>query len=278
MESTNDSSAIIGPLDEKQRLMIAANSHHVHFWNKLVPSLCHHSSKFNCDLFTTNISQQICNGVVFNHLEGGNITEQMKSIINFFDERNLPFFWLINDDSAATDVALYLERMGFHFWVDEIGMLVDTWNPDFDGKLQQISSPQDFVVKCVSNSAEMDEFIQLTLEIFHYSSEAAHFFKKFPLESNNPRTYFYIGYFQKKPVSMCIMTFIAGVATIYNVGTQNNYHKQGFGAWMLKTAFLTVKEHGFRHVSVQSSDTGMNLYKKFGMNLINKSKYYVRKV
>jgi GNAT superfamily N-acetyltransferase len=139
------------------------------------------------------------------------------------------------------------------------------------------SPPEGLDIHRVTERAELQVYWRTIAEIFELDPS---FFDRFAdgMIAHHElfrRWYCYLGYSEGRPVGTALLCTTPRVAGVYNVGTNSEYRRRGYGRALSLRAALDGLGAGCRISWLQASDMGRPLYEKLGYRAVEDLCYWV---
>jgi GNAT superfamily N-acetyltransferase len=184
------------------------------------------------------------------------IIDLMKQYYKF-----LEFSWYITPCSKPENLTTLLNKYGFHLTKTEPGMVFNIKNGN---TLKPIC--EEFSLSLVDSQVSLNHFDQLYAEIWNHQARY-HFTnaEDIILQADCPLE-LYVGYAQGQPVAICELFFGAGIVGIYSVGTVQRSRHKGFASSFLSVLLSNIAQRGYEIITLQSTSTAMNMYKRLGFS------------
>ena len=242
------------------------------FWRSMAPDIYENNNVFG---WATNIDNKYLNGATSANIMSEPASQVIQCVIQFFTEKNLPWLWVVNPLCKLNSLEELLISNGFNLagnhpvmWYDLSIMLPDLRSKNYDiREVIDASSMSDWNIPLDEGFGPADDhsnnFFQLTKKIPYGKGQAFHH---------------YVSYVEGKPVSCATLSTSKYGARIDNVGTCNNYLRQGFARAITLFAMYEAKKLGYNMVCLESSDEGLSLYLNIGFKEIYQNKVYELKV
>lgn len=189
---------------------------------------------------------------------------------NFFAQHNVPWGVNVIDNGSSKEIIGFLKNNGFkdicrQFQMEtRLDSLVSDFVSTYD--IKQVTDTNmllDWIIP-VANAFEAaasdsKKYLKLVENAFNKEKNS---FEHFILYSNN------------KPISSATLTIINDVARLDNVATVKELQNQGFGKQIISYSIERARNAAAKHIIFESSEAGINLYKKMGFVEINTSSIY----
>ncbi|GMK42894.1 hypothetical protein PghCCS26_00210 [Paenibacillus glycanilyticus] len=189
--------------------------------------------------------------------------EEIKTIISRYRERKLPFSWLTwSHDPETGSLKHILEEQGLKKSARIIGMSLNLADWTYSG----IAIP-GFEIKPVLSISEFAPFNDIVLPVFGLhgaTGEAINQFNEYAGFGEQAIGKHYLGLMNGKPVAAATAFFDGDSIAIYNVATLEAFRRLGIGGALTAYAVQQGKSDGATRAILQSSDKGINVYRKIG--------------
>ena len=218
----------------------------------------------------TNIPYPLFNSVVRTKIPSSTIEDVIDSTLAEYKSRNVPMMWWTGPSTQPSDLGIILSERGFHKSV----------NPGMAGDLasfpESYALPKDLQLKRVENEAELDIFCRVVSEVFGLPDFVADAFLDLFLNLGFDSPFLnYIGSIDNEVVATSSVLLGGGVAGIYNVATLESARRKGIGAAMTAIPLLEARSVGYQVCTLESSESGFNVYRKLGFQEYCKISHYV---
>ena len=210
--------------------------------------------------FETDVPLDFFNGVLLTALEPNALPGAIDRILNYFQQRHLPFHWYLGPSSRPTDFGPLLQARGIIHKEDEPGMAVNLLTLN-----EEIPVSSSLTI----HPAITDELLQQWVRVWGCTApeEVIHqFFTVYSglhLDLNSPLR-LYLGTLDGKPAATVGLFFGGGVASVKHVATLPDLRRQGIGATMTLMAAREARIHGYRIGILTASPMGINIYRRLG--------------
>ena len=188
----------------------------------------------------------------------------LKENTDYFNKKSYPAaVWIWDDNSASEEK---IAENGFGLSEKETGMYIKS--EKIPEKYQEL---EHFIIKRVTSDREMEDFSKVISSIFgateeaHYVNEEYGILKKEKIY-NSPDMVFYVGYYNKEPVSCGTVYKTAESTGIYDVAVKESHRKKGLGSAMFAYLMTEAKKNGTEYCILQASSDGAGIYRKMGFD------------
>lgn len=201
------------------------------------------------------------NGVLASTFSTSKDDTFIKETIQYFHQHKTSVFtWWLEPHLNSTDWEEILIKHGFGFSDDTPGMAVD-----LQALNESIQKVDGFEIKVVQDDESMRIWAHVFVQGYGLpESLGALIFDSwgklgFDLPVRN-----YIGYLSGEPVTTSCLFLGGGAAGIYSVSTLPEVRGKGIGAAITLRPLQEARKMGYRIGVLQSSDMGINVYKRLG--------------
>lgn len=223
-------------------------------------------------LASPGIPNRVTNTVLRCRLSTGEVDSAIEETNDYFRSRGVMPHWRLCPGDLPTDLEQRLVTKGFALGEERPAMAVDLKTLN-----ENIRTREGLKIERIDNAETMKEkhgWIRRLGEGKTLGALIMDLWTRygFDLESDMQH---YLGLINGEPVSWASVFYATGVAGIYAVGTVPAARRQGFGSAITLRALLDARERGFRVGMLQSSQMGINLYRRLGFTTCFTIKTYI---
>jgi ribosomal protein S18 acetylase RimI-like enzyme len=189
-------------------------------------------------------------------------TKQIIKIKNYYKKLVLPFWWWVYPSGQSSTIREMLPAQGIKFLMAIPCMAVDlsSW------KVKQDTSSA-IAVSSVENRTDVSLWEMISFAGFEMDSETQtqyhNFIASFDISGKAPQKLF-IAHYDGVPVASALLFFYQDTAGIYFVSTLPAYRRKGIGLALTLATMHYARQSGFKYCILQSSESGLNVYKQAG--------------
>ena len=211
-----------------------------------------------CSGFPIYLSNQVFD----TSIEINKIDEIIGEIFSYFRERNLPFIWLLGQQSKPENIKEIIKEKHEVIEIVFPGMYYDLKNlpknkTPIEGfeirKVYDLKRYQDFIDVC-TRDIEDEEVREKYCSLYEQLYQA----------NVNDSTSTFTGYYNGIPVATSIIHYSHGVGGLYWVITSKEARRKGFGTAMTLEAMYEAKEYGYENIILHATEMGLPVYSKIG--------------
>jgi GNAT superfamily N-acetyltransferase len=220
----------------------------------------------------TDISFPSCNSVFRAQLNPEDIDSTIKSLILRGRTRNVPLQWWIGQDTTPSNLGEYLIAHGFTRFGDGAGMAIDLL-----AMKEYILAPSALTIMHVNDIENLKTWCHVSAIGFGMPAVAeSALFKWFTtcIDLKLPLK-FYLGWYDREPVSTSLLFLAEGVAGIYFVATIPEARRRGIGFAITLKALQEARDMEYRVGILQASKMGEPVYRKIGFQEYCKISSYI---
>ncbi|MFX1572287.1 MAG: GNAT family N-acetyltransferase [Promethearchaeota archaeon] len=197
----------------------------------------------------------MANGVINTKLTSEIAEKKINQIITYFEDKNIPFAWVVGPSSEPKDLGELLANKGFIPVQKAPGMACN---------LKNLIYKTEPLVNLKIVKVKNFEMLKLWADVCITAAEwPKELLLDLWLTISSPDNAF-LAYYDGKPVATSYVFYGAGVAGIYNVGTLEDVRNKGIGTAISLAPLYQAKKLGYEIAILQSSEMGLNIYKKIG--------------
>jgi ribosomal protein S18 acetylase RimI-like enzyme len=229
------------------------------YWGSLNSSINHEQSIW---YMSTGIPAADLNWVwnekAFVTIEAGRISR----IKEYYEQQALPFWWWVYPRGQSQSVDETLNAHGFHF-VQSIPCLAASLST----LTLKACCRTDIAISLVKTRKDLDLWERISFSGFEMEGFAKKQYRRFVVSfeiSNGSQQKLFLAYCDGNPAGTALSFFHNDTAGIYFVSTVPDYRKRGVGLAMTLTIMGYARQAGFNYCVLQSSEAGLNVYKRAG--------------
>ena len=194
--------------------------------------------------------------------------EEVKEVINYFQSKQLPMAWWLGPSAQKnSNATARMKNAGMVHDEVDIGMYCAVK----DTKLDSMSVNPALEVKLCEYSEHFIDFGEVLSTIFDPVDEYVQRYYKIvsTLSTDMEKQKLFVGYVDGVAVTTgCV--YLNEVAGIYDISTRPDQQKKGYGSTMFHAIMRFIKEENYQYATLQASEDGLNIYKRFGFTEICK--------
>lgn len=192
----------------------------------------------------------------------------------FFDQDNRSFDVIIPQELCTPQMTDALSTMGYPQKSTSVSMIVDL---DSFATDQTASFDSETTIK--SNDNQLNDWMIPLIGAFESTFEVCMVYAathESALKKNVNLRHFSL-YKQEKPIASITLSMHDAIARIDDVGTLPEFQGKGYATHLMRYVLSEAKKLGARHCFLESSDSGLGVYQKFGFETLFKNNIYSRK-
>ena len=222
-------------------------------------------------------------GVWKTQLSANDADATIDEIIAWFKEKSAPyFFWWTGGNTSPTDLEERLAKRGMISMAEQTQELAkgilstEQGSPCMIAELSHMNedvleqTPSDFLIKEVSNEAELYDFKKVFVETYEIPDWAGQAWVDATLKIGIRKTPWriFVGYLDHKSVATNMLFNGGGVASVYAVATIPSARGKGIGgAITLKPLLEARDKDGYKYAVLFSTEMGIKVYERIGFRM-----------
>ncbi len=192
------------------------------------------------------------------------IDEEIKTVIEFFAKRYVPWYWWMNTRPSPKNIGEILKKHGLAYDTPPLPAMIASLShsrtfPAYDKTIR---------VWRAHSSADLQAASKIRRMAFKFpEGEAETYFEDMSsdwLDDSSPARLFLAGEKEDTPVSIGAVIEGAGIPGIYVMATLPDHHRKGFGKAILTRLLSEAKSAGHQMIALTASKAGFALYSQFG--------------
>lgn len=192
------------------------------------------------------------------------IEQEVKTVIDFFAGRNVPWYWWMNTQPSPKNIGLILEKFGVTYDAPALPAMIASLShnaklPEYDKSIR---------VWRAHSIADLQAASRIRRMAFKFpEGEAATYFEDMPsdwLDDASPARLFLAGENESEPLSIGALIEGAGMPGIYVMATLPEHHRKGYGKAILTRLIAEARFAGNQMIALTASKAGFGLYSQFG--------------
>lgn len=225
------------------------------------------TDRLQCDgliAVTIGLKDPILNVVIDTQVEENNAPEKITAAIDFFKKHEVDWTWIVGPLTKPANLSHYLEQQGIVF-LDQFPSLYFDLNNFIPAKLLE-----RFDLREAPAEDDLSEWIKPVRESFHSSDQGEGFRLLAAKMPHGKDTCFrqLMVYEEDRVVASGTLYIGPGDSVmIQNLATKHDFRKRGFAGAITLCAMLEAKKLGFKHCFLDSTQSGLSLYRKIGFQI-----------
>ncbi|GGJ19531.1 GNAT family N-acetyltransferase [Deinococcus roseus] len=213
------------------------------------------------------------NSVVRSIFDEETAEERINKMFQEFQERQIPFNWLITPESRPLDLKDRLLAQGMELDGELIPMGRSLEN------LPELQLPEGFHIEQVCTDRQLEDWAKVGQVSFHLPPQAVEIrlaqFSRV-LESDLWPVRLYVGSWEGQPACTSGVRLTPGSAGLYFVGTLPGHTRRGLGTLMTLHPLLEARKLGHRVGVLLSSRAGLKVYERLGFERLGTFQIYTK--
>ena len=193
------------------------------------------------------------------------INEEIKTVTDFFAERNVPWYWWMNTHPSPTNIGQILEKHGLTRDTQPLPAMLASLSQDQKSLPAYDESIRVWRARSIPDMQAASKIRRLAFKF--PEGEATTYFEDMPadwLDDSSPARLFLAGEDESRPVSIGAVIKGAGIPGIYVMATLPEHHRKGYGKAILTRLLAEAASTGSQMVALTASKAGFALYSQFG--------------
>lgn len=222
-----------------------------------------------CFYAKSGADSPLLNGVVKCSLDNDQAKATVEKVVQFFEEKKLSHSWWVADEPPA--LAEALQKKGFEVIGDFPGMFLDL------DKVQKPASSDDLIFEAVIDRKCFEKWGQVIAKAFQFSeSVQKHYCNLFRQAIGKSLFFHLVG--KKKGKIVCTGSVLIADqgAYLYNIATNQEERKHGYGTEMTYALIRIAKEHHCKWAGLVSSPMAASVYAKLGFKTVKSYHIYAQ--
>lgn len=224
----------------------------------------------------TEIPMAYFNNVLRARMPAEDVGKAIEEVIYLGRSKRVPVSWKVTPATQPANLGELLTASGFKRHVMP-GMAVELAALD-----DKITRPGNFRIVRLGEDGDLEKWFHVLAVGFSVPDPAAGGIRELMETTwryglSEGSFYNYVGLWDGEAAAVSSLFLGAGVAGIYNVATLPGARRQGFGSMMTHYPLLEARKMGYRAGILQSSEMGLNVYKRLGFKEYYRISDYVWK-
>ena len=203
------------------------------------------------------------------------IEKEVKEVIDFFAERNVPWYWWMNAEPRPANMAAFLEKFGCVYDAPPLPAMIAPSKQDVNTFPK--STYPVFVWRAASTK-DLQMASKIRRVAFKFTEgEALTYFEDMAqdwLSDESPARLFLAGPREGEAVSIGAIIQAEGIPGIYVMATLPEFHRQGYGKAVLNRLLAEAAQCEGKIVALTASSAGAGLYAQFGFRHLFDFNFY----
>ena len=257
---------------EKQRLIKSLDLNMIEsgvFWGKSTGSNVVELDPIVC--ISTEVPIPELNWVFSTRPSRERIKPLVKETISYYEAVKKPFVWWVLENNLTEELKQLFEENNMH-----VKLASSAMGFNLENDIGDIAIDDDLIIKRVSTKKELDDFGEASYKGFEIDTKYEYLFKNFvqKMRYDSPKQELFVGYYKNRPQCTGLLFIEGGVAGLYWISTAPDCRKKGYGFSLTTYMLKHIKKRGLKTAVLESSEMGINLYRKIGFEELNKVYLY----
>lgn len=228
------------------------------------------------ELFTSGVHNLYLNcAIQRNPIVETNFKNILEDILTFYESHHVPWVWIIREDliepSLITGSNLQLLDKSTIMFCD----LNDFTSSSYSRALKILENNNDLTDWGICLSQAYESFTDSTAK---YSLATNQYIKAHQKETwGKTKFHHFVAYLNNSPVSCLSLSLQNAIARLDDIGTVPSQRNKGFATELIIFVLNYAKKQGANICFLESSQAGLNLYKKIGFLSLYTNSYYTIK-
>lgn len=193
------------------------------------------------------------------------VAGRIPDVLAWFEQTRRPYAWWVGPADTPGSLGQRLQDAGLEAAQTDPAMVAD-----LAGLKSADTSPGGLAIRRVTTPEELHAFARINAA--NWSPPDRFVVRYYTLATQallDPRSpiWLYIGYLGDVPVATSELTVGGGVVGLYNVSTDANYRRRGFGSALTLKPLLDAREAGFHTAILQAEPDGIRVYARLGFEV-----------
>lgn len=241
--------------------------HQIEFWKHLAIDSISNDDAY---IFATGFKSPLINLVILKNQKHDSIEPLINKAKEFFKKNNVPWGVSIVEDDSSPKIIDDLTRLGFK-------KICRQYEIDTNIISLNKNTPSNKDVIEVTNSEMLKEWVIPIADAYESAAQDTNLYyqlnkKAFESESNILKHF--ILYNDGKPTCSASLSFFNQTARLDNIATIKEKQRLGFGKIITQHCINRAQKEHCQRMTFESSEEGINLYRKLGFSETGNSYIY----
>lgn len=216
------------------------------------------------------LADPILNVVIDTDIAEKDVHEKINAVAKFFKQRNIAWSWIVNSLVKPVTLPNYLRQHNLEPLDEFPSLYFDLNNLDIN------TPPQPLDIREAPQEDELHEWIKPVRASFNSSDNAEGFRKLAAKVQHGVGTVFhhYMVYKQEQIVAAGTLYTGPESIMIHNLATMPDHRNQGLATALTLHMMREAKKLGYRHCFLDSSESGLNIYRRIGFKIYTTSEIF----
>jgi ribosomal protein S18 acetylase RimI-like enzyme len=235
-----------------------------YFWRSLAKEIHNEHGVIAC---YSGIDNKNFNPVIYANTEEHNVSNAITSVVNFYENRNMPWCWIATPFTKPDALGEILPEYGLELIYTCFSMICELSN------FQSEDFLKDYQIKEATDLTAMTDWM-LVLNA-GFGAEETDDMSYRDLNMAIPYGFrHFVAYENDEAVAAGTLSVSEHGARIDNVATKPSHTRRGFGSAITLHAMEEAKRLGYDWCCLDASDEGLLMYKKLGFKECYETKIY----
>lgn len=214
--------------------------------------------------FTTGLNHPMGNWILNIRFNAQNAERRITENMKFYREKELAMLWWIFPSSTPENLLSLLENADLQFSKEGMPGMACDLRDITENHLEKALKRSQIKLMKVTTDNNLKLWGKVFQEGFSLPKTITEMFLDLFKLFGSPFLDNYLAIFQEQPVAIASVLYYGGIAGIFNVATLPDYRGKGIGTAITLAPLLDAKKNGYEIAWLESSEMGINLYKRIG--------------
>lgn len=214
--------------------------------------------------FTSGLNHPLGNWIMKVRFNAQNVENRITEAMKFFREKELAVMWWITPSSTPENLLCFLENDGLQVTKKGTPRMAYDLRDLTDIQLEKAVNRSQIKVTKVASDHSLKLWGKVFQEGFSLPETITEMFQNMAKLYESSYLDNYIAIFKEQPVAISSVLYYGGIVGINSIVTLPDFRGLGIGTAITLAPLLDAKKNGYEIAWLESSEIGLNIYKRIG--------------